>query len=263
MDRKPVSKKIRFEVFKRDSFKCQYCGRSAPEVVLHVDHINPVSKGGENDITNLITACQDCNLGKKDRELSDDSVMQKRKAQLDDLQERREQIEMMVEWQTSLLDIEDDELDKALEYWGRLVPGSEFTEQGSKNIKKAIKKYGLQEIMECMKLSVDQYYIPSSNETAQKAANYIFAIAAKRQLFKKEPRLQSFYYNCGIMAKRYSTYYPSKRNEVIFLMQELNDRGITLQEIRDTVFDYNNVYKWMEFAERTIDLLDRNGVNNG
>jgi 5-methylcytosine-specific restriction endonuclease McrA len=39
-----ISRKIRFEIFKRDSFKCQYCGRSAPEIVLNVDHINPVSK---------------------------------------------------------------------------------------------------------------------------------------------------------------------------------------------------------------------------
>ncbi|MFX5785200.1 HNH endonuclease, partial [Acinetobacter baumannii] len=45
--RKNISTKTRFEVFKRDSFKCQYCGRCAPEVILHVDHIHPVSKGGE------------------------------------------------------------------------------------------------------------------------------------------------------------------------------------------------------------------------
>lgn len=47
--RVPISKALRFEVFKRDSFTCQYCGRSAPEVVLEVDHIVPVSKGGTND----------------------------------------------------------------------------------------------------------------------------------------------------------------------------------------------------------------------
>ena len=40
--RKNLSKSVRFEVFKRDSFKCQYCGKSAPDVVLEVDHIIPV-----------------------------------------------------------------------------------------------------------------------------------------------------------------------------------------------------------------------------
>ena len=47
-ERKPLSKKIRFEVFKRDSFTCQYCGKSALDVVLELDHIKPVAKGGSN-----------------------------------------------------------------------------------------------------------------------------------------------------------------------------------------------------------------------
>lgn len=62
--RKPLSKKNRFEVFKRDLFTCQYCGNSPPLVILEVDHITPVSKGGDNDQDNLITACFDCNRGK-------------------------------------------------------------------------------------------------------------------------------------------------------------------------------------------------------
>lgn len=67
--RKPITKKLRFEVFKRDAFTCQYCGRMAPDVILDVDHINPVSNGGDNDIVNLITSCKDCNRGKGKRKL--------------------------------------------------------------------------------------------------------------------------------------------------------------------------------------------------
>lgn len=62
--RKAISKKLRFEVFKRDSFTCQYCGRKAPDVVLEVDHIKPVAQGGTNTILNLITSCRECNRGK-------------------------------------------------------------------------------------------------------------------------------------------------------------------------------------------------------
>ena len=59
-----ISKKLRFEVFKRDGFQCGYCGKSPPEVTLEVDHINPKSLGGADDINNLLTACFDCNRGK-------------------------------------------------------------------------------------------------------------------------------------------------------------------------------------------------------
>jgi len=65
----PISKKIRFEVFKRDGFTCQYCGKHPPEVTLEVDHIHPKSKKGTDDINNLITACFDCNRGKTNIEL--------------------------------------------------------------------------------------------------------------------------------------------------------------------------------------------------
>lgn len=59
-----VTPKIRFEVLKRDNFTCQYCGAHGDGVVLEVDHIIPISKGGTSDMGNLITACFDCNRGK-------------------------------------------------------------------------------------------------------------------------------------------------------------------------------------------------------
>ncbi len=59
-----VGKKVRFEVFKRDKFACQYCGKRPPNVVLEVDHIEPRAQGGSDDYSNLITSCFDCNRGK-------------------------------------------------------------------------------------------------------------------------------------------------------------------------------------------------------
>src|SRR5688500_7373339 len=91
--RKGLTKKTRFEVFKRDSFTCQYCGKAAPDVILHCDHIHPVAKGGEDDVMNLITSCVDCNAGKRDRTLDDSSVVSRQRSQLQELQERREQLD--------------------------------------------------------------------------------------------------------------------------------------------------------------------------
>lgn len=59
-----VSKKRRFEVFKRDGFTCQYCGSTPPRVVLECDHVIPVCEWGTDDEENLVTSCFDCNRGK-------------------------------------------------------------------------------------------------------------------------------------------------------------------------------------------------------
>jgi len=64
-----ISKRLRFEIFKRDGFTCQYCGQQPPDGVLEIDHIRPLSKGGETEPLNLVTSCFDCNRGKADREL--------------------------------------------------------------------------------------------------------------------------------------------------------------------------------------------------
>jgi hypothetical protein len=68
--RKNPSKRLRFEVFKRDGFTCQYCGSQPPETVLVCDHIDPVVNGGKTTIDNLITACEPCNQGKGGRVLT-------------------------------------------------------------------------------------------------------------------------------------------------------------------------------------------------
>lgn len=59
-----VGPKMRFEVFKRDDFTCQYCGRKTPKVILECDHVVPRAEGGLDEIENLITSCFECNRGK-------------------------------------------------------------------------------------------------------------------------------------------------------------------------------------------------------
>lgn len=59
-----LSKRLRFEVFKRDGFTCQYCGAKPPDTVLEVDHVHPRSLGGLDTLDNLKTACWNCNRGK-------------------------------------------------------------------------------------------------------------------------------------------------------------------------------------------------------
>jgi 5-methylcytosine-specific restriction endonuclease McrA len=65
-ERKAITEKLRYQVLSRDSFRCRACGRGADNGVnLQVDHIVPVDWGGTNDISNLLTLCEQCNRGKK------------------------------------------------------------------------------------------------------------------------------------------------------------------------------------------------------
>lgn len=60
-----VSKRLRFEVLRRDHYACRYCGRPASHLnPLEVDHVIPRSLGGTGDLDNLVAACVDCNAGK-------------------------------------------------------------------------------------------------------------------------------------------------------------------------------------------------------
>jgi 5-methylcytosine-specific restriction endonuclease McrA len=132
--RKALSKKIRFEVFKRDKFTCQYCGRKAPDVVLNVDHINPVAKEGTNEIMNLITSCFDCNNGKRDKKLDDSSVVEKQRKQLELLQERRAQIELMLEWKKSLSNFDSDVADMIVDYTNSKMTPFSLNENGQQRV---------------------------------------------------------------------------------------------------------------------------------
>jgi 5-methylcytosine-specific restriction endonuclease McrA len=70
-ERAKVTKSVRWNVLARDGFKCRVCGRSqlnGDQVILHVDHIKPIAKGGKSIMDNLQTLCIDCNLGKSDSE---------------------------------------------------------------------------------------------------------------------------------------------------------------------------------------------------
>lgn len=59
-----VSKRLRFEILRRDNHACRYCGATAPEVALTVDHVVPAALGGGDEPSNLVAACAYCNSGK-------------------------------------------------------------------------------------------------------------------------------------------------------------------------------------------------------
>lgn len=77
--REPITPKLRWKIFTRDNFKCVVCGATSQEKLLHVDHILPVSLGGNNDFNNLRTLCAECNMGKGNQFLEIDLKHSKNK----------------------------------------------------------------------------------------------------------------------------------------------------------------------------------------
>lgn len=65
--RREISYSKRLDVLLRDDKTCQIC--RCTEGPFHVDHKIPVARGGSNEMSNLWTLCQACNLGKSDRDL--------------------------------------------------------------------------------------------------------------------------------------------------------------------------------------------------
>ena len=252
-ERKGLSKKLRFEVFKRDSFTCQYCGKSAPSIVLEVDHIKPVSKDGDNDITNLITSCVDCNRGKSDRELSDDAVVLKRKAQLDELQERREQIEMMMEWRNCLDDIKKQELDTLISYINSRLLNVYLNEQGIQGMKASLRKYGLSEMLESASISADQYIIVDGEGTQDlksidKFIDYIPRIARSRYVIKEKPYMADLFRLARLMKiQGFSTDYRALR-----YLEQAHFLGMSIQELEEIILSANSWGSWISSMEGLI-----------
>lgn len=207
-DRNRIPKYIRFEVFKRDKFTCQYCGRKAPEVNLELDHIIPVSKGGKDDMINLVTSCFDCNRGKSARELSDTTIIDNERKQIEELQDRNEQLKMLLEWREELQSIEDRELEMVNDLV-RKETGVGFNEYNGKAMKRLIKKYGLNEILESTTIAINDYY--HTEDDWETMFSKIYGIADTRAKMKDDPSVYIKNRMCKYASNKYGEDFDRKQ----------------------------------------------------
>lgn len=154
--RVPVSKRMRFEVFKRDSFECQYCGATPPGVLLHCDHIEPVSKGGKTEMDNLVTACEACNQGKSDIPLG--VVPQSLADRATDVAEREAQIagyQAILKGRRERLDADAQQILEifCVAYGRDGIPRADFT-----SIKRFIDNLGLDECISAAESASGKFY---------------------------------------------------------------------------------------------------------
>jgi len=69
---RPHLKLTRREVFRRDNYTCQYCGKHTPD--LTIDHVVPRHMGGQHMWTNVVAACPVCNHRKGGRLLEEANI---------------------------------------------------------------------------------------------------------------------------------------------------------------------------------------------
>lgn len=263
--RKSLSKKLRFEVLKRDSFKCQYCGNSAPDVLLEVDHIKPVAQGGTNDIWNLVTSCQPCNSGKSDRTLSDQTVVAKAKKQLDQLQERREQLEMLMEWQAGLAGLEQETLDAIADYCNQQMKGYTISAKYREDLGGLVHRYGVQSVIEAIAKSAKQYLRTNGDEkghTQDSVNEFIYGIGAMCEVGKREqanPNAREIFYIRGIVRKRLDgRYFLSK--EAYQIIDVADSWGVPNQELRRIA---GGARSWSSWRSEMYDIIDEYQAKQG
>lgn len=233
--RKAISKEIRFEVFKRDKFTCQYCGRKAPDVVLNADHINPVSKGGGNELLNLITSCFDCNNGKRDKKLDDNSIIEKQRRQLELLQERREQMELMIEWKKSLSNLADDTINLIIDYIENKISPYSVSESGKKNVEKWIKDFSINEILDAIDESARAYLKYNGEDLTKDSVEVFFSKISGIIVVKNMPPIKKkIAYIKGIARNRFG-YWDDKKGAIIMnnYVEALKKYGWTETQIID------------------------------
>ena len=250
--RKSLSKKTRFEVFKRDGFKCQYCGASAPEAILVVDHIDPISKDGADEMVNYITACQPCNAGKSDRKLDDSTTLQKQKAQLEELNERREQLEMMMQWRSGLKEIDELQLDGASDAWSEGAVGWSLNEKGTKELKAHIKRFGLNAVLDGIDVAVNQYVVidpeteKATAESVSKAWSKLGGVLVMANMPEAERQL---HYVKGILRNRLS-YVPY---DAFKTLKSALDAGVTVDDMK---LEAKHASSWTKFSNWLYDAIE-------
>jgi hypothetical protein len=165
--------KIRFEIFKRDKFVCQYCGRTPPEVKLELDHIVPVSQGGSEEWTNLITSCWDCNRGKGGEPLGFTKLRGDFTQEREALEEKELQLREYQKLCEEIREREDSNLDLINEKILAATQGKcSLNDQGGRSFRWFLKIFPVGRIIEALDISIGRIGL----DNPEKTLRYTFGI---------------------------------------------------------------------------------------
>lgn len=145
------SKLVRFEVFKRDAFRCIYCGAMPPDAVLEIDHVVPLAAGGSGEPENLVTSCFTCNRGKRDVPL--ERTRSTIREQRDVLEERHEQLHEYRRWVEAVHAEENAAVTHVNEIFGEAT-GYDLWPEHRPQVRRFIREIGLETVAKAMEIAI-------------------------------------------------------------------------------------------------------------
>jgi len=244
MKRKSLSKKTRFEVFKRDNFRCQYCGRGVPEVILQVDHIKPVKEGGDISLLNLITCCFDCNHGKKARELEDTTVPEKQEAELSKMFDEFREKQAIAKLREEVLQ-QQEYAKEMIQKEILFLTNDKYTLNNNGILKalKSVKKFGLKEYLESLNIAFENDYRENDNNTDnfEQAFEKAPKIAATRKLVREKPYMQDLFYIRGIARNRFRYFIDW---QAIQILEDAYKSGVSIRQLKEIALSARNWSDW-------------------
>jgi len=203
---------IRFDVFKRDGFRCVYCGRRSPEVILEVDHVLALANGGTDELDNLVTSCTDCNRGKSDRPLTEVPAALDPKARAERIAEHERQIAEYARWRAAQREREDEQIALLSKVFSA-IPGATFHLRGDNGedeerwywqeptVRTFVRRLGAVDVLEAIEVVAEKASWLrnwSEKKTAESVWRYFCGVCWKRI---KEPDEESRAGNLGDLTR--------------------------------------------------------------
>ena len=171
---------------------------------------------------------------------------------MDKLNKRREQLEMMAQWRTELLDLENEEADKIMKLVSdSLGLNSQLTDTGRVKMKRLIKKYGFEEVLECSLIAYEQYDINI-------AFSKIEPIIKNKKMQQEHPEMKDLFYIRAIVKNKFSYY---DLNTAIILLKKCYELGATIDSLKDFTRNCSNWTQWKNGLNEFIEENEDSGVD--
>lgn len=158
MERKPLSKRVRFEIFKRDGFACVYCGKTPAQSLLQVDHLVAVANGGDDSPGNLLTSCLDCNQGKSDVPLDQHRYTRPTKESNELTEEHIEQLRSYLALQKKKDDLLEQLAEDLRERWEEVI--GPMNQDMANRMKTLVQQWPHKKLLEAMDITASKLGCP-------------------------------------------------------------------------------------------------------